>query len=64
MRELEEVDSLTFKVPKDQVMAKIKEANIELRSEDFSRLRGSRWLSDELINAFVALINSKKIGLL
>lgn len=57
--ELEVVRSLTFKISKNKVMAKIPEANIELKAGDFSCLRGSRWLNDEIMNSFVALINAR-----
>jgi sentrin-specific protease 1 len=33
--------------------------NITLRRSDFSRLRGARWLNDELLNSYVALINAR-----
>lgn len=51
--------ALTFQLEDEEVVAKIKEANIELKAEDFRRLGGSCWLSDELINSFVALVNER-----
>jgi hypothetical protein len=51
------VKSATIKVPQDKIVAEVKEANIVLRGEDIVRLRGRRWLNDEVINSFVALIN-------
>ncbi|KAI0564083.1 Ulp1 peptidase [Gracilaria domingensis] len=35
----------------------IPSARIVLRGEDFKRLRGVRWLNDEVINAYMSLIN-------
>lgn len=57
--ELIEVKSVTSKVRKNQVLAVVKEANISLRGEDFACLRASRWLNDEVMNSFVALINAR-----
>lgn len=57
--ELGHVASLTSKVPRQMVLAKVEEANIELKGEDFGGLRGSRWLNDEIMNSFVALINAR-----
>ncbi|CAN8075280.1 unnamed protein product [Agarophyton chilense] len=57
--ELVILSSLTDQVPKQFVLSRIEEANIGLKGEDFARLRGSRWLNDELLNSFVALINSR-----
>lgn len=57
--ELAIVLSLTYRVPKQRVLARIEEANIELRGEDFGGLRGSRWLNDEIMNSFVSLINTR-----
>lgn len=37
----------------------IAEAGITLRGESFKRLRGTRWLDDEVLNAYVSLINSR-----
>jgi Ulp1 protease family, C-terminal catalytic domain len=34
-------------------------ANIVLRRSDFKRLRGTRWLNDELLNSYAALINMR-----
>lgn len=54
-----QLSALTFKLDDEEVVARIKEANIELKAEDFRRLGGSCWLSDELINSFVALVNER-----
>lgn len=57
--EVKQLKCLTYKVPKQQVMAFIKAANIKLKADDFSGLRGSRWLNDEVINSFTALLNER-----
>lgn len=57
--ELLEVKSVTQGVRKQEPLAFVKEANIMLKGEDFSRLRGCRWLNDEVMNSFVALINAR-----
>lgn len=57
--ELTLVASLTSNVPKQLVLAKVEEANIELKGEDFGGLRGSRWLNDEIMNSFVSLVNAR-----
>lgn len=59
--ELTVIKSLTWRVKKTHVMSRVKEANINLKAEDFSCLRGSRWLNDEVMNAFVALVNRRNI---
>jgi Ulp1 protease family, C-terminal catalytic domain len=51
------VKTATLRVPQSKIIAQVKEANIVLRGEDIVRLRGRRWLNDEVINSFVALIN-------
>ncbi|KAI0567630.1 Ulp1 peptidase [Gracilaria domingensis] len=61
MEELTLIRSLTHEVPKQRVLVRIQEANIQLKGEDFACLRGSRWLNDEILNSFVALINSRNI---
>lgn len=57
--ELATVRSLTFGVRKTEVISYVKQAKIELKANDFSGLRGSRWLNDEVMNAFIALINDR-----
>ena len=57
--EMEVINSLTRRAPKEQVLATIKQANIDLKADDFSGLRASRWLNDEIINSFVALLNER-----
>lgn len=54
-----EIASVTRNVLKKDILATVKEANIRLCGEDFSCLRGSRWLNDEVMNSFVGLINSR-----
>jgi Ulp1 protease family, C-terminal catalytic domain len=49
----------THQIAKAKVVAEIAEAHIVLRGVDIVRLRGRRWLNDEVINAFCALINSR-----
>jgi hypothetical protein len=49
----------TYQIAKGKVVAEIAEANIVLRGVDIVRLRGRRWLNDEVINSFCALINSR-----
>lgn len=56
--EANEYESVTTG-PRKRVVVEIKEANIELTGEDFSRLRACRWLSDEVLNSFIALINAR-----
>lgn len=57
--EMQVINSLTRRAPKDRVLATIKQANIDLKADDFSGLRASRWLNDEIINSFVALLNER-----
>lgn len=57
--ELKECVSVTKNVKKSEVLAVIKEARISLCGRDFSCLRGCRWLNDEILNSFVALINAR-----
>lgn len=57
--ELYEVNSVTQGVRKNEPLAFIKNANIMLRGEDFACLRGCRWLNDEVMNSFMALINAR-----
>ena len=42
-----------------EVIVTIEEENISLTRNDLKRLRGARWLNDEIINAYVALINKR-----
>lgn len=58
-KERAQLIALTSSRKKEKVVTTIKEANIELKAEDFRRLGGSCWLSDELINSFVALVNER-----
>lgn len=51
--------SLTQGVAKGEVIAKVASANIVLCGRDIVRLRGRRWLNDEVVNAFSALINER-----
>lgn len=60
--EQREINRVTRNVRKKGVLATVKEANILLRGEDFSCLRGSRWLNDEVMNAFVGLINARNVN--
>eukprot|EP00172_Hildenbrandia_rubra_P000819 Plantae.Rhodophyta-Hildenbrandia_rubra.ctg14608.p1 GENE.Plantae.Rhodophyta-Hildenbrandia_rubra.ctg14608~~Plantae.Rhodophyta-Hildenbrandia_rubra.ctg14608.p1 ORF type:complete len:593 (-),score=108.13 Plantae.Rhodophyta-Hildenbrandia_rubra.ctg14608:89-1867(-) len=57
--ELAKVKSLTTKAGKQDARAEIPAANITLRGEDLARLRGCRWLNDELINSYISLINAR-----
>lgn len=41
------------------IEVRVAAARITLRRRDLRRLRGSRWLNDELMNAYVALINAR-----
>lgn len=61
MDELNKIHQMTAGFNKNHVVTKIKEANIELTVEHFDTLRGSRWLSDEVMNCFVALLNSRNL---
>lgn len=60
-KEKDKYESITTGAKK-RVIVDIKEANIELCGRDFSRLRASRWLSDELMNSFIALVNSRNMA--
>lgn len=57
--ELEEWASVTRNVKKAAVLAVVKEARISLCGRDFACLRACRWLNDEILNSFVALINAR-----
>lgn len=57
--EREKFRAATKGISKSKVAAKIEEANIVLRGHDIVRLRGRRWLNDEVINGFAALINKR-----
>lgn len=57
--ELKEWASVTKNVKKSAVLAVIKEARISLCGRDFACLRACRWLNDEILNSFVALINAR-----
>lgn len=41
-------------------LSTIESVGITLRGEDFSRLDGTGWLNDELMNAYMALINERE----
>lgn len=58
-QELGEVRAVTRGVWKQQPIAFVKEANITLKGQDFACLRGSRWLNDEVMNSFMALLNAR-----
>lgn len=49
----------TQNVTKGEVVAEVKSANIRLRGKDIVRLRGRRWLNDEVVNAMVGLVNER-----
>ncbi|KAJ8906113.1 hypothetical protein NDN08_002612 [Rhodosorus marinus] len=51
--------AMSSKASKDEVLSVIKEANITLTREDFVRLQGERWLHDEIINSYVAMLNRR-----
>lgn len=53
------VKALTQGRCSSEPLATIPHAGITLRREDFRRLRNVRWLNDEVINAYVALINQR-----
>ncbi|CAN8074347.1 unnamed protein product [Agarophyton chilense] len=58
LSEKEEAQLLKLYRQKNQKEIKyIPSARIVLRGEDFKRLRGVRWLNDEVINAYMSLIN-------
>ncbi|CAN8074350.1 unnamed protein product [Agarophyton chilense] len=58
LSEEEEAQLLKLYRQKNQKEIKyIPSARIVLRGEDFKRLRGVRWLNDEVINAYMSLIN-------
>lgn len=52
-------EALTQQPQRRKQMAHVKCANIKLLSSDFKCLRGYRWLNDEIMNGFVALINER-----
>jgi len=51
--------AMSSKASKDEVLSVIKEASITLTRQDFVRLQGTRWLHDEIINSYVALLNRR-----
>lgn len=53
------VDGLTKGKSHSDALATNPMANITLHRSDFKRLRGARWLNDELLNSYVALINTR-----
>jgi Ulp1 protease family, C-terminal catalytic domain len=55
------VHALTMGKRPHEALATIPSAHITLRREDFKRLRGVRWLNDEIINSYVALINQRNV---
>lgn len=57
--ELEVIEDVTCKTPVSSVVATIACANITLQRRDMASLRDKRWLNDEVMNAFVALINAR-----
>lgn len=52
-----------FSCKKDTVVVTLKAAGITLHGEDIQKLRGTRWLNDEVINAYVHLINERNTQL-
>ena len=57
--EKEWYDSHTRTRSKTAEPFKVRAANITLRLNDLKTLRGSRWLNDEIINSFAALLNCR-----
>lgn len=51
------VKELTVGQKRNCKLSTIHSAKITLHHDDFKRLRGTRWLNDELLNAYCALIN-------
>lgn len=52
-----------FRCKKETVLVTLKAAGITLHGEDIQKLRGTRWLNDEVINAYVHLINERNARL-
>jgi Ulp1 protease family, C-terminal catalytic domain len=57
--EKELVEALTKGNEQEQTLVVIPCAHITLRRADLKRLRGVRWLNDEIVNSYVALINQR-----
>lgn len=57
--ELALIKGVTFKAPMTAVVASIPSVNLKLRGKDIARLRGRRWLNDEVLNAFISLVNAR-----
>lgn len=55
--ELDRVDKLTTGSRTEEPLSINPDANITLRRRDYKRLRGVRWLNDELLNTYVAMVN-------
>lgn len=55
--ELDRVDKLTTGSRADKCLSINPDANITLRRQDYERLRGVRWLNDEVLNTYVAMVN-------
>ncbi|GAB0488938.1 hypothetical protein MMPV_000151 [Pyropia vietnamensis] len=53
------VDRLTRGRDDSTIVCSVPAARITLSVGDFRRLRGSRWLNDEVINSYVAMINER-----
>lgn len=53
------VNALTTGRRNGDKLATIPSAHITLKRTDFKRLRGARWLNDEVLNAYVALVNDR-----
>lgn len=62
--EEEELVSTLFRRKDDEEIRAIPSANIVLRGADFKRLRGERWLNDEIINAYASLVNVRNDAIL
>lgn len=59
-REIDLVSKLTMGGKPDEKLSTIPSARITLRRRDFRLLRGTRWLNDEVINCYMALINDRE----
>lgn len=57
--EFEKFRAATYQSSDTEVVAQVSSVNISLTGADMRRLRGRRWLNDEVINAFCGLINAR-----
>lgn len=55
------VKAITTGKGKNVPIVTVEEANIKLTKEDLSHLRGTRWLHDEILNCYIALLNMRNI---